>query len=355
MGRLVVVLGAGASSDCLQESQDGYAEHTPPLARELFDRRFSHILDTYPLAQIEAADVRFALSSGTVGLEDHLLSLRDATHDGYGQQRWREIPLYLQHLLFHLSLPRHDSARHGGFTNQAGNYDRLASAALRLEEVVFVTLNYDTILDRRLARYRGSTPPESLDWYVEPGRNWSLVKLHGSVNWGYAVLNQMTPRASPTGNGVNTVTEFGESLKLDTVIKHLGNPPTIEGMRWANQPDGIFHYPALSVPLGPVDGLSCPQSHQDSLRDRLSEMAELNLLVVGYSGLDQSVVRFLKASNRPLGKVRIVNGSQEYGLAAADSLAKGLEQSLDPGASVFAGGFRQFMASHEFDEFLESL
>jgi hypothetical protein len=52
---------------------------------------------------------------------------------------------------------------------------------LRLPEVVFITLNYDLILDRVLAAADPHLP--SPTWYVQPERKWSLIKLHGSVNW----------------------------------------------------------------------------------------------------------------------------------------------------------------------------
>jgi hypothetical protein len=59
-------------------------------------------------------------------------------------------------------------------------YDRLIERLLRLPYVFFVTLNYDVLLDRRLSAYH---PLLSFDEYVTRDKNWSLIKLHGSVNW----------------------------------------------------------------------------------------------------------------------------------------------------------------------------
>ena len=353
MKSLIVVLGAGASHDCLQGSADGYEEHQPPLAKELFDRRFSRILERYPLAQMEAADIIPALATGAVGLEEHLLDLKESKLDIYSQARWREIPLYLQELLFQLSLPIAEHRPHGGFTNRPGNYDGLVNAVLRLDEILFITLNYDTILDSRLAHYP-STLPDSLDWYITPDRNWSLLKLHGSVNWGNRVLNDPIPTPEG-GTGTNVVLELGDALELDPKVQHLGKYPTVDALRWSRQPGGEFYYPALSVPLGPEDGLSCPETHQDFLQERLRRIDLLNLLVIGYSGLDKSVLRLLRESGKELGRVKIVNGDTRLGYDSATNLAAGLEQPFDPAPVTFDGGFRDFMAGGELPAFLELL
>ena len=92
------------------------------------------------------------------------------------RQYWA-IPLYLQDLFFEIG----QWTLTGGYAQQPDSYDRLISATLTLDEVTFVTLNYDTILDRRLFHYLPGEL-ESMDSYLS-GSNWALIKLHGSVNW----------------------------------------------------------------------------------------------------------------------------------------------------------------------------
>src|SRR5688572_27593928 len=59
-------------------------------------------------------------------------------------------------------------------------------------------------------------------------------------------------------------------------------------------------YPAMSVPLGPEDELSCPPAHVGFLRSKLQESDGLHLLIIGYRGYDEKVRELLAESdNRP--------------------------------------------------------
>ena len=179
--RLVVIIGAGASYDCASELVDKDPRLQPPLVKDLFSTGFAGILHRYPLAQAAAADIRRAIepvSENAVPLERYLREqMRDAT-DSYTRRRYRQIPLYLQDVLFTVS-----DTNGRGYTKEPDNYNALLNRVLPLDNVLFLTLNYDTLLDDRLFIY-GS--PTSLPSYVsDPG--WALVKLHGSVNWGQRV------------------------------------------------------------------------------------------------------------------------------------------------------------------------
>ena len=58
-GRLVVILGAGASADSASARVAGRELNwRPPLVTELFAERFVNTLNQYPVAQAAAADIR---------------------------------------------------------------------------------------------------------------------------------------------------------------------------------------------------------------------------------------------------------------------------------------------------------
>ncbi len=152
---LFILLGAGASYDCASNYVTVQAKSRPPLTTELFESRFEDVLHFYPLAETAAAEIQPAVESGPIAIEQFLREkLRDSTHL-HRRQMFMAVPLYLQHLLFDIS--SWDLATNTGYTRHPDNYSRLVSAALDLDEAVFITLNYDILLDRRLFAHGPAT------------------------------------------------------------------------------------------------------------------------------------------------------------------------------------------------------
>jgi hypothetical protein len=326
--QLVVIYGAGASYDCA--SGTTFPEYRPPLVSGLFHAQdtYMQILNQYPLAEAAAPDIRRAVAAAP--LETILREeLKKSPHE-YDRRRFRAIPLYLQHLLVECG-KRY--ARH------PDNYDRLNNEALRLDEVVYITLNYDTLLDRRLFAYEGGV--QSMDSYITPGRRWSLIKLHGSVNWAHQIAQNVTV---PDGDTllVGTFAAMGEALDLD---RQIVLRKTKEEIQLFRRSANNAYYPALSVPLGSPDELVCPPEHVDHLRQRLTAFNGLNILVVGYSGLDEEMLRLLAASGNTLRSLFVVNGST----AEADAASRRIAERLAPHENgrtpeLFDGGFTKFAA-----------
>jgi hypothetical protein len=302
--QLVVITGAGASFEATQQAP--YEENwRPPLVTELFSNRpsFTTILGRYPDAQTLAPDLQAAVQTGAIGLETYLRENVLNAPSAYDRRRYRSIPLYLQHLLWEVSWQ---------FTPHPVNYDRLVNAALRAsDEVVFITLNYDTLLDRRL-ELELAEPITELEHYLNREGSWSLIKLHGSVDWMKEILT----------------TVDGSELLLSRAMKSLGAEeelrlsPTIELRRRGAVADtrregGILYYPALSVPLGPEDELNCPTDHRDYALSRLGAEDGLHILTVGYSGLDSGVIDLLRASGNSLRSLCVVNANGETAIEAA--------------------------------------
>jgi hypothetical protein len=350
--QLIILLGAGASFDCASEFVERHADWRPPLTNQLFELRFQRTLNAYPLAEAAAADIQPAIAKEPVALEQFLReTLRDSPHAHRRQQFWA-IPLYLQHLLFNCSL--WVPASNYGYTIQPDNYNRLITLALELDEAVFVTLNYDTLLDRRLFAY---APLTSLDSYINPATNWSLIKLHGSVDWGHVVLSDWEA-ASTDPFLAATFGALGDELSLDEGIAlRLGadvRSLRLEGT--SSAAGGRLYYPALSAPLGPGDELVCPPEHTEHLRERLEAHDGLNLFVIGYSGLDQAVLNLLRESGNYLKSLTIVSNSEESAIETKGALttAIGLGGSRLTAELKF-GGFDEYAQSEEMRSRIESL
>ena len=324
----------------------------PPLVTGLFstDEPFSSILAQYPYAQAAAADIRFHTANG-VALEAFLRErLRDARTPDRRRQ-YVSVPLYLQHLFHAIS----DSTR---FTDNPDNYHRLVNATLELPEVIFVTLNYDTLLDRTLAI---RSPLDSMDAYVEEGRGWSLVKLHGSVNWARLVVSLGLPSivTDDRPTFARTFQALGADFELaDEIVFRRSDQQgvdavaEIERLRFDNGPPRLY-YPALSVPVGADDELQCPGSHVAFLRERLSALGALNLLVIGYSGLDREVINLLAESGSELRSLSVVSKTEDGAASTAQVFMDALPGTRDP--SLFAGGFNDFASGPHLQACLDAM
>jgi len=185
---LLVVLGAGASLDCASPPTTRDMSLQPPLATQLFEQRFASILHRYPLAETVAPDVRVAVASGSIALRE--VPPRRASRL---KSRASAPPLPCDPALPPGSPLGDQQPIHRAPRQLRQAYHRGAG---RLDRVTIVRLNYDTILDSRLEIENGA-PFSHLRDYVNTTRNWSLVKLHGSVNWGRRVLNDDEQETRP--------------------------------------------------------------------------------------------------------------------------------------------------------------
>lgn len=336
--RLFIVLGAGASYDCagdpFHRPEPGGPLWRPPLVRQLFDSRFQEILAHYPMAQAAAADIVPLLDGDAFQIEKHIRTqYRESGHEIARRKYW-SLPLYLQRVLF-------ECATQFAFSPDA--YDRLLtglSTALDDWGWTFVTLNYDTLLDDRLAML---APRRDMQWYVQPSRQWALIKLHGSVDWGRRVAEPALDSA--LGNPpLDLEDHLATEIELLTGAGGRVDRSALENLR---RTTGRVFYPALSVPVGAADELVCPPPHMEALRGQLVDASPIHLLVIGYSGLDQEVVNVIRDTGdvniRTLAVVDKGGGAQlalERILEALELQPTDLEfsRAYDMGFYQFAGG-----------------
>src|SRR4051794_1572300 len=164
--RLVVIIGAGASRGSPPGDVTTSVPHPPPLVGDLFKPSpgvAGEILPEYPLVNLAAADLRDRGDS--LAIEAVLRErYRDSDHD-LDRRMFAAIPSYLQDLLHAVSYQ---------YTAFPQNYQSLVTNLLRLREVLFVSLNYDVLLDNVL---HAIAPRSSISWYIDPSRHWWLIKL----------------------------------------------------------------------------------------------------------------------------------------------------------------------------------
>jgi hypothetical protein len=318
----VVIIGAGASHDCSPEPDLYHELSRPPLVKGLFDTRFFPTLDNYPLARAASTEARSVINRGE-SIEDYLRTLKEAL-DG------------------------------NGFTKDPGNLQTLANELLELDNVLILTLNYDTFVESCLEVCGWVFA--SLDDYAKPGSNFSLVKLHGSVNWAFEVVPYGGPYFSPGTPEIGAVLPFLDSARLKAGAWTMNNivfrpNPTLDAMRYE---EGKLFYPALSAPLGVRDELTCPPKHVEAAKARLAEMDSINLLIIGYSGHDPEVVDILRDRDKILRQLTIVDVEPEY-CEAVERLITPLYRGMQGMPERASGGFTAFVASGGLAEFFKSI
>jgi len=275
---------------------------------------------------------------------DHHWSL---TYSRVGQPYWA-IPLYLQHLLFVVS--RWEYQPQSGYAEQPDCYDRLVNAALQVHEVTFVSLNYDDIFDQRLFLYDRL---DSMESYLAPNKNWALIKLHGSINWGRQVLDPGF--ASDDASDIvlaQTFAALGADIKIEKTIE-LRPQPTVRQMRRSSGLE--LYYPALSAPLGADDDLVCPDEHVEYLKRITGHWNPLDGLVIGYSGLDTSVLKLLSWGERPIRSLTVVSETAEHAQKTAEKLLALVRveppEGVEP-VTLHSNGFTSFTQAGSLTEYI---
>ncbi|GAJ08050.1 unnamed protein product, partial [marine sediment metagenome] len=150
LSKACVVLGAGASYDVAGEGSPLInANFRPPLARDLFDINghpdYWYVMQSYNGAAVLSQELAPLILSGEISIERELR--RYAEHkDERIRQNFKHIPAYLRDLLFRASTE---------YTHVPSSYMRLIIKLLAdyPHDVLFITLNYDNLLESALERF----------------------------------------------------------------------------------------------------------------------------------------------------------------------------------------------------------
>jgi len=312
MTPLVAILGAGASRG------SGYypvPTHgpvlgiVPPLTVDLFDERlYSEVLRQYDMAHQAGRFITEELArDDTLGLERALHGLATSEFPHHKQMALA-LPPYLQDLLHEVSDARYADALY---------YDRLIERLLRLPYVFFVSLNYDVLFDRRL---NGHYPLSDLRAYIDNGRNWSLIKPHGSVNWYHKAAGYYIPALPPLDLSWDRRT-FECVSPIASLVEIRDPGGHRDSQSWTDR------YPALAMPEGPDDRLVLPDAHEKWFGHQLYSAREIDILVIGYSGLDHAILDFVAQPQIKVRRMTVVSQDQA---TAAEVLERFKVSGLEP-------------------------
>jgi hypothetical protein len=154
-----------------------------------------------------------------------------------------------------------------------------------------------------------------------------------------------------------TIRRLVDDLRLDEqiVLRERGEVRALrhEGAGTSERAMGVLYYPALAAPLGPGDKLVCPPEHVDHLRNRVAAYDGLNLLVIGYSALDDEVLKLFRESGNSLRSLSVVSHERE---AAEQTVSRITQQvGLSGDVQLFINGFDAFARGDDLRQLIASL
>ena len=174
--KCTVILGAGASHDVHipGTTREPRSDFRPPLTAQLFDPRFHGLRNRLRGSEFLGYELASLAKAGALNLEQ---KLREYANDNNQPIRrlFRDIPIYIRSVLIECS-------RH--YYEHSGAHAFLIKRLLadHPHHVLFISLNYDDLLERSLASYSGKSIID-MDEYVAKERQAVIVKLHGSIDW----------------------------------------------------------------------------------------------------------------------------------------------------------------------------
>ncbi len=340
--KLAVILGAGASHGVCPAGS-GVVKNEflkPPITETMFNgTALDGVLARHPEAAALMSSVRTEVAAN-VPFEESLRRYLDNTN-AYIQRQLAFVPIALHTFFFLVSAE---------YTSEAINYSHLLNRTIGEGiHTAFMTVNYDTLLEMSLTRTTGVVF-DSLQSYVS-SPDWILVKLHGSVGWGYPWIED---------GHMNMATDIGGDWARN-LASH--NPPPSRdpdliraGRNNFLYADGRALYPALALPVAGKYGFVCPPSHVSALKTFLADCE--NYLFIGFSANDQDLLDLLKETVRTARSFFTVTGGlHKESQAVAGRLMEAVPQFRGPyrlGAKHFGLGFTAYLGHREGLDYLVS-
>jgi hypothetical protein len=347
---LLVVFGAGASYDSFHlvpaptPSDNGpltpkqlYWEERPPLANQLFDSRpiFVDLMEQFkdcqaivPLLQQPGVSVEKKLAefqgqaTTYPPVNRELNAIRFYLHFAIGkcQDQWRY--------------------KHRGSTNFTTLLREIERWRLeRNERVCFVTFNYDTMLEEAMSQFLRLNVRDMSSYIT--WNDYSLFKLHGSVNWAREVDGFKHP-----GNNV----PFPYQNLIDAVTpssSHLTNTYQICNREmWPTLGHAVL-FPAISIPVENKDEFVCPAAHVEALQEALREVTKV--ITIGWRATETDFLENLKLhrphfrEGAPLSLRKLIISGDDAGAQETQQNLARFDMTPDPfenpAQERFASGF----------------
>jgi hypothetical protein len=297
---LLVVFGAGASFDSVSHfpvRDSLYEEFRPPLANELFADRTAFVeamqrfSDCLPL---------ITLLRGNVQVEQQLAKFQEQAKTYHPRHRQLAAIRYYLHFMLWNCQDRW-RLQHKGITNYATLIDEIERWRVGAkEQVCFVTFNYDTMLEEAMEQVL-QFHISDLKSYINQ-ENYTLIKLHGSMNWGRVIEAGFPP---PPIHTQQQLIQVAADLKISDDYTLVPNYPMLSH-------DQRFIFPALAIPIDKKDSFECPQEQVTILGNLIRRVTKV--MTLGWRATETRFLEMLRSQLTGLTDkidLLIVSGSPE--------------------------------------------
>lgn len=256
------------------------------------------------------------------------------------------VRYYLHFLLWELG--RHWETIHRGVTNYRTLLDDIERWRFsKTENVCLVSFNYDKILDSALAK--SGINIQNLSDYIA-NKNYKLIKIHGSVDWGHEVQNHAElgidlQRMNAWEITVQLIREAAD-LKFTERYHVVTSLPIA---KWEDSARVAAIFPAIALPVTKKSTFECPEEHLRCLKECLPMVTKI--LTIGWRGQEEHFLELLRKHLGPRPRMMIVAGGRDEANQIGNNLV-----TAEIGSDVVAakGGFTDAIRNDETTPFLWS-
>ena len=348
---LLVIFGAGASYDSVPAYLPGTHVrlgdplndyYRPPLANELFaDRQdFAETIMRFPQCEPIVPRLRTLKDES---LEAALQDLQAKAVDyPRGLQQLAAVRYYLQYIIWGCGVEWRKAAK--GVTNYKTLLDPIERANRKNERVCLVTFNYDTLLEDALSDF--GLPISALADYTKGHPFYRVFKVHGSINWGRLIENQIQSR--DPSQAMSVVSEWiqraAELRVTDDYIFSNECPIAVVGGRPA--------IPAIAIPVEREKNFECPPYLLEELIALLPQTTKV--LVIGWRATEDHFLGLLKTHLKPGVRLHVVAGGLKDAEESMVRICRALTNNRPDHATAGDEGFSDFIVSGAAERFLQS-
>lgn len=313
---LLVIFGAGSSYDSAPNRpvESNSADHErgrPPLTDDLFVNTPAHHETLGKFPRVLPLVPRLVNTGQGKSLEAKLADLENESRS-YPKRR-SDIVSIIYYL--HRRIMQCDSKwikELNGITNFLSLLDAIqVSRGGGSSGVIFSTFNYDRLFEYAASRYISNFSEnesynsyDTLDSYITY-QSFPLIKLHGSVDWGYTIDSNIDIIAQGSRDKLTVakgVIEKYMDIRVSDRIKKISvSPPELI--------DSAAHVPALALPVQSKMNFVCPPSHLHFLWNALHSVS--HILVIGWRAMEDHFLSRLREELKREVRIMAVCGNQE--------------------------------------------